>query len=264
MRHPKVMVGTLKVAAVASLILVALGCSEKKTTKEIQKEKILATPAEIVSRMHQMTNEIFVFKERQGFLDSKLIAKSVHAITNDSERLELIDQLADCVMSVDVSSFDYHKQFNSLFGIKCVMEDIVIRELPGWWDHGYDEYYEKYYYKYKLRYLAWQRAQIKRTSPKHRIENPYLIKDWAEEEERSYWRQIHYSGIVNYEAELKAIEASFPFQARRMSKESAEKVKKMIEDYLGRPMRTKEQIREDHMNHRNVEFLEKEDPHAAP
>ena len=258
------MVSALKVAAFASLILVALGCSEKKTTKEVQEEKILATPAEIVSRMHQMTNEIFVLKERKGFLDSKLIAKSVHAITNDSERLELLGQLADCVMSVDVSSFDYHKQFNSLFGIKCVMEDIVIRELPGWWDHGYDAYYEKYYYKYKLRYLAWQRAQIKRTSPKHRIENPYEIKDWAEEEERSYWRQIHYSGIVNYEAELKAIEASFPFQARRMSKESAAKVKAMIEGYLGRPMRTKEQVEDDHRNHRNAEFLEKEDPHAAP
>ena len=119
------MVSTLKVAVFASLILAALGCSEKKTTKEVQEEKILATPAEIVSRMHQMTNEIFVLKERQGFLDSKLIAKSVHAITNDSERLELLDQLADCVMSVDVSSFDYHKQFNSLFSIKSVMEDVV-------------------------------------------------------------------------------------------------------------------------------------------
>ena len=89
------MVSALKVAAFASLILVALGCSEKKTTKEVQEEKILATPAEIVSRMHQMTNEIFVLKERKGFLDSKLIAKSVHAITNDSERLELLGQLAD-------------------------------------------------------------------------------------------------------------------------------------------------------------------------
>ena len=264
MLHPKVMVSTLKVVVFASLILVALGCSEKKTTKEIQEEKILATPAEIVSRMHQMTNEIFVFKERQGFLDSKLIAKSVHAITNDSERLELIDQLADCVMSVDVSSFDYHKQFNSLFGIKCVMEDIVIRELPGWWDHGYDEYYEKYYYKYKLRYLAWQRAQIKRTSPKHRIENPYLIKDWAEEEERSYWRQIHYSGIADYEAAISFMEGGFPFQARRMSKESSERVKTMIEEYLGRPIRNKEQLDADFKANRNVEFLEKEDPHAAP
>ena len=50
------MVSTLKVVVFASLILVALGCSEKKTTKEIQEEKIHATPAEIVSRMHQMTN----------------------------------------------------------------------------------------------------------------------------------------------------------------------------------------------------------------
>ena len=258
------MVSTLKVAAFASLILAALGCSEKKTTKEVQEEKILATPEEIVSRMHQMTNEIFVLKERQGFLDSKLIAKSVHAITNDSERLELLDQLADCVMSVDVSSFDYHKQFNSLFSIKSVMEDVVLLELPGWWDHGYDEYYEKYYYKYKLRYLAWQRAQIKRTSPKHRIENPYLITDWAEEEERSYWRQIHYSGIVNYEAQLNVIETDYPHQARDMSKETADRVKSMIEDFLGRPIRTKEQLRADFKAKRNVEFLEKEDPHAAP
>ena len=227
------MVGTLKVAVFAGLILAALGCSEKKTTKEGQEEKILATPEEIVSRMRQMTNDIFVLKERQGFLDSKLIAKSVLAITNDSERLELLDQLADCVLSVDVSSFDYHKQFNSLFSIKSVMEDVVMLGLPSWRVHGFDVYYEKYYYKYKLRYLAWQRAQIKRTSPKHRIENPYLITDWAEEEERSYWRQIHYSGIVNYEAQLNVIETDYPHQARDMSKETADRVKSMIEDFRG-------------------------------
>ena len=258
------MVSALKVAAFASLILVALGCSEKKTTKEVQEEKILATPAEIVSRMHQMTNDIFVLKEQKGFLDSKLIAKSIHAITNDAVRLELLDQLTDCVLSVDVSSFDYHKQFNSLFSIKSVMEDVVMVELPGWWDHGFDEYYEKYYYKYKLRYLAWQRAQIKRTSPKHRIENPYVIQDWAEEEERSYWRQIHYSGIVNYEAQLNVIETDYPHQARDMSKETADRVKAMIEDYLGRPIRNKEQLDADFKAKRNAEFLEKEDLHAAP
>ena len=112
------MVGTLKVAVFAGLILAALGCSEKKTTKEGQEEKILATSAEIVSRMHQMTNDIFVHKKQKGFLDSKLIAKSIHAITNDADRLELLDQLADCVLSLDVSSFDYHKQFNSL-GLSC-------------------------------------------------------------------------------------------------------------------------------------------------
>ena len=61
------MVSTVKVAALASLILVAWGCSEKKTTNEVQEEKILATPAEIVSRMHQMTNNIFVLEKQKGF-----------------------------------------------------------------------------------------------------------------------------------------------------------------------------------------------------
>ena len=61
------MVSTVKVAALASLILVAWGCSEKKTTNEVQEEKILATSAEIVSRMHQMTNDIFVLEKQKGF-----------------------------------------------------------------------------------------------------------------------------------------------------------------------------------------------------
>ena len=37
------MVSTLRVAALASLILAAWGCAEKKTTKEVQEERILAT-----------------------------------------------------------------------------------------------------------------------------------------------------------------------------------------------------------------------------
>ena len=85
-----------------------------------------------------------------------------------------------------------------------------------------------------------------------------------EEEERSYWQEIHYGGIVNYEAELSVVETDYSHQARDMSKETSDRVKAMIENFLGRPIRTKEQLKADFKAKRNVEFLEKEDLHAAP
>ena len=263
MRHPKVMVSTLKVAAFASLILAVLGCSEKKTTKEGQEEKILATPEEIVSQMHQMTNDVFGIKQREGRLDFRNVSKSISAITNDETRLELLDKLSDCVLSFDVSSLSYYHQNNALYSIEDIMKNVVFGNFPGRYQMGLDAYYELYY-DYKLRLMEWRRRQIRRTAPKHRIEHPYVILDEAEDEERQWWRQIHFHGMVCYEGDLRMLEGESQLYMRRISKESADRIRAKIENYLGRPLRTLDQLKADGKSKRRVEFTEPDDPHAAP
>ena len=100
--------------------------------------------------------------------------------------------------------------------------------------------------------------------PKNRLKDPNVSLGEEQEEEMKCWRGIHYSGIEDYESAIRNMETLFPYQKRQMSEEVWNRIRGKIENYLGRPIRTKQQLREDHKNHRNAKFLEKDDPHMVP
>ena len=100
--------------------------------------------------------------------------------------------------------------------------------------------------------------------PKNRLKDPNVSLGEEQEEEMKCWRGIHYSGIEDYESAIRNMETLFPYQKRQMSEEVWNRIRGKIENYLGRPIRTKQQLREDHQNHRNAKFLEKDDPHMVP
>lgn len=248
---------------VAGAMLFDLGCTEKPAEVSRKQDDVLTDPSAIVARMNQMTNEVFVLKERKGFLDDRLISKSIAAITNDIARLQLVDRLSDCVLALDVSRLSYQYQYNALRSVEDVMDNVVFVNLPSRYKIGLDAYFERYY-DYKLRLMAWRRNQIRRTVPKHRIGNPYVILDEAEDEERQWWRQIHFHGISCYEMHLRMLEGTAQLYGRRISKESADRIRVKIEKFLGRPLRTLDQLKTDGKAKRCVEFTEKYDPHDAP
>ena len=248
---------------VAGAMLFALGCTEKPDAVSRKQGNVLSDPSAIIARMNQMTNEIFELRERKGFLDDRMISKSIAAVTNDAARLQLVDRLSACVLALDVSRLSYQHQYNALLSIEDIMDNVVLGNLPSRYKIGLDAYFERYY-DYKLRLMEWRRKQIRRTAPKHRIKNPNVILDEAEDEERLWWRRIHYSGISCYEGRLRTLEGEFQLYARRISKETADRIRVKIENYLGRPLRTMKQMREDFKAKRRVEFTEEDDPHAAP
>lgn len=248
---------------VAGAMLFALGCTENPDEVSCKQGDVLSDPSAIIVRMNQMTNEIFELRERKGFLDDRIISKSIAAVTNDAARLQLVDRLSACVLALDVSRLSYQHQYNALRSIEDVMGNVVFGNLPSRYKIGLDAYFERYY-DYKLRLMEWRRDQIRRTAPKHRIKNPNVILDEAEDEERLWWREIHYHGIPVYEMHLRMLEGESQLYMRRISKESADRIRAKIENYLGRPLRTLDQLKADGKAKRRVEFTEPDDPHAAP
>ena len=248
---------------VAGAMLFALGCTENPDEVSCKQGDVLSDPSAIIVRMNQMTNEIFELRERKGFLDDRIISKSIAAVTNDAARLQLVDRLSACVLALDVSRLSYQHQYNALRSIEDVMGNVVFGNLPSRYKIGLDAYFERYY-DYKLRLMEWRRDQIRRTAPKHRIKNPNVILDEAEDEERQWWRAIHYHGIPVYEMHLRMLEGESQLYMRRISKESADRIRAKIENYLGRPLRTLDQLKADGKAKRRVEFTEPDDPHAAP
>ena len=248
---------------VAGGMLFVLGCTEKPDEVSRKQDDLLADPAAIIARMNQMTNEVFSLRQHQGRLDFRGLSASLAAITNDNERLDLASKLTDCVLALDVSELSYHDQHNALVSIVRIMENVVFPNLLSRNKVGLDVFYELEF-DYKLRLMDWRRRQIKRTAPKHRIKNPNVILDEAEDEERLWWREIHYSGISCYEGRLMVLEQDFHCLSPRLSQETADRIRVKIENYLGRPLRTMKQMREDFKAKRRVEFTEEDDPHAAP
>ena len=194
---------------VAGAMLFALGCTENPDEVSCKQGDVLSDPSAIIVRMNQMTNEIFELRERKGFLDDRIISKSIAAVTNDAARLQLVDRLSACVLALDVSRLSYQHQYNALLSIKDIMDNVVFANLPSRYKIGLDAYFERYY-DYKLRMMEWRRNQIRRTAPKHRIKNPNVILDEAEDEERQWWRAIHYHGIPVYEMHLRMLEGESP------------------------------------------------------
>lgn len=251
------------VAALFGLALTILGCSEERDVM-VPVEVLVATdPSEIICLMDRMTNEFFTSETQKGNLDCTRIAKSLHSVTNETVKLQLIDQLLDRIISLEVSRLDYHGQCNSLLSIESAVNDVVLGELYSRRKYSLDDYHELHFDR-QIRYLDWLRQQIRRAAPKHRADAQEPSLDDAERERRFWWRRLHYGSISTYESKLSGLESFYHAYARRLSGGSAGRIKRKIEEFLGRPIRTSEKIKQDCKAGRRVEFTEPDDPHAAP
>lgn len=252
-----------RITLVLCAVLGLVGCSDKEPAKEPSDDIAVTDPVGIICLMDRMTNEFFTSETQKGNLDCTRIAKSLHSVTNETVKLQLIDQLLDRILSLDVSRLDYHGQCNSLLSIESAVNDVVLGELYSRRKYSLDDYHELHFDR-QIRYLDWLRQQIRRTAPKHRSDAQEPSLDDAERERRFWWRRLHYGSISTYESKLSGLESFYHAYARRLSGDSAERIKRKIEEFLGRPIRTSEKIKQDCKAGRRVEFTEPDDPHAAP
>ena len=222
---------------------------------------------QVIAKVDEMGKQLMTINDCPArFPIMEEVQRAVGEVTNLSERVAVLDQLTDRLFALDFSGLNYRTQSRALHVIKLLVEgDVLLKMSPRFpLDGEYRDRHFEWEYDMRLKYLAWCKAQIVRTTPKNRLKDPNVSLGEEQEEEMKCWRSIHYSGIENYESSLESMEMLFPYQKRQMSEVVWNRIKGKIENYLGRPIRTKQQLREDHKNHRNVEFTEKEDPHAAP
>lgn len=222
---------------------------------------------QVIAQVDEMGKQLMTINDCPArFPILEEVQRAVCEVTNLSERVAVLDQLTERLFALDFSGLDYRTQSRALHVIKQLVEDGVLRKMsPRFPLDG--EYYDRHFewkYDMQLKYLAWCKAQIVRTAPKNRLKDPNAPLSEEQDEELKCWRTVHYSGIGNYESAIRSMEMLFPCQRRQMSEETWNRIKGKIEVFLGRSIRTKQQLREDHKNHRNVEFPETEDPCALP
>ncbi len=190
---------------------------------------------------------------------------SLTSVTDATIAVMLCDARLDALFEVDLSHFSYKEQ--------AKIDELIRRNVDQ--AFGYlkgvklprDEWYELCFKKdieYEIKYLKWKRLRIKRLRPKHRVEDITTVLDIKADEERSWWSHLYYDGMNEYEYRLRNIEQMLPYRARGVPSNTVARVMAMVEEYIGRPIRTEAQCREDSRLKRHVEYFEKKDPHAAP
>ena len=197
------------------------------------------------------------YRQMGGFL------RSATNVSDVATMIQVHDALRESLFDVDFSGLSYREQakvfrkiqdlvwHNEL--LRMLNQNVLPRDL--WVEKEVET---------DLKSLAWQRAVIKRLRPRHRVENPNVVLDIEADDERTAWQGMYYGGMGEYEGLMWHVEQFCHDRMRGLQPETVNRIKKSVEDYIGRPIRTREQLREDHMQKRPVEFLEKKDPHAAP
>ena len=191
----------------------------------------------------------------------------LHSATNVSDVAAIVqvhDALRDSLLSVDFSGLSYREQskifrkikdlvdYNALFGL--FYQGVLPRDL--WVGKEIET---------ELKSLAWQRAVLTRLRPRRKLVKKLSPADDEKAcDEWDAWWYMYYDGIQAYEGLMRHVEGMFPYRMRGLPPETVDRIRKSVEDYIGRPIRTTEQLHEDHMRKRPVEFLEEIDPLAAP
>ena len=190
---------------------------------------------------------------------------SLTSVTDATIAVMLCDARLDALFEVDFSHFSYKEQAR--------IDELIRRNVDQ--AFGYlkgvklprDQWHELCFEKeieYEIKYLKWKRRLIKRLRPKHRVEDITTVLDIKADEERRIWSHLYYDGMDEYENRLRSVERIFSYRTFGVSSNTVARARAMVEEFIGRPIRTEAQCREDFRLKRHVEYFEKKDPHAAP
>ena len=191
--------------------------------------------------------------------------KSMTNISDAATLAMLCDAHLDALFEVDFSHFSYKEQatINEMIrrNVDQVFSDMKNINLSR--SQRRDLEFEKEI-EYEIKYLKWKRRLIKRLRPKHRVEDITTVLDIKADEERRIWSHLYYDGMDEYENRLRSVERIFSYRTFGVSSNTVARARAMVEEFIGRPIRTEAQCREDFRLKRHVEYFEKKDPHAAP
>ena len=192
---------------------------------------------------------------------------SLTSVTDATIAVMLCDARLDALFEVDFSHFSYKEQAR--------IDELIRRNVDQ--AFGYlkgvklprDQWHELCFEKeieYEVKYLKWKRHRIKCLRPKQRLQKAPTPAEVGEDAYNEWliWRDLYYDGMDEYEHRLRNIERMFSCRTRGVSSNTVARVRAMVEEYIGRPIRTEAQCREDFRLKRHVEYFEKKDPYAAP
>lgn len=245
-----------------SLAVVFLGCGDESNLSESDDltcsdlTKIVITPEKVKEGLDRICRVYEAEQEDQAPCDLDGFAQ-IQRLSNVTQRLECVRYYVDKLLSLHIGHLSYWRQWNAVDYVTRHVDESrgYFSQLPGGWEERYDV---------ELRLLEWQKEQIERVKPKRRVKAPYSYDSWMSEKEFQGWCIIYYGGMDSYESRLRNLEGLLPLNRRRIPENEWERIVDKVENYLGRPIRTKEQLRRDFKEKKRMVYTQKRDDCDRP
>ena len=193
--------------------------------------------------------------------------KSMTNITDAATLVMLCDARMNALFEADFSHFSYKEQATINEMIRRSVDQVFryMKNINLSRSQRRDLEFEKEI-EYEIKYLKWKRLRIKCLRPKHRLQKAPTPAEVGEDayNEWHIWRHLYYDGMDEYENRLRSVERIFSYRTYGVPSNTVARARAMVEEFIGRPIRTEAQCREDFRLKRHVEYFEKKDPHAAP
>ena len=172
----------------------------------------------------------------------------IGAIPDAAERREVIEIWMDRLLSFDFSRLNFDRWYRVDMYIRTRYINLLFGGLAA--RRSTPEYFA-----YRIKLMEWWRRQLNRIRPwqvegKEKIfETPNL----GDSERRTLYRV----GATSYEFELHNLEKeAIDLKELYTTKEEAAKIRAMVEKFLGRPIRPREELEKDFTDTHHVEFTD--------
>ena len=179
----------------------------------------------------------------------------IKSISNKTERIAYYKRWMDGLMALDISDVGYHHQCNAIRN----MRDLVDHNISyGLLTAGFS--LEKVWNE-KIRMLAWQRKQLERLKPAGPLpkgikwKGGWEVLDRKVYNEHREWRTCYRSAALGYEYQVQRMEGrQFNFETRNSSEEEKNAIRRNLRKFLGRPIRSEQELLRDFKERRAMEF----------
>ena len=172
--------------------------------------------------------------------------RSIDAISDAAERREVIEMWMDRLLSFDFSRLNFDRWYRADIYIRTVYVKLLFNRLAI-------NQLKPEHFEYRIKLMEWWRSQLNRLRPGHRAED---MSDMANLEAGGR-KALYRAGATSYEFELHRLEKEvIDLKEPYTTKDEAAEIRAMVEKFLGRPIRPREELGKDFNDTHHVEFTD--------
>lgn len=232
-------------AGALSLVLL-LGCERRMADLGVQSP---VTSGQVSRVQKELANVVRAYESETNSLpEARAALRVIETLPNEDLRKRCRDDFVSLAVSSSIERLSYGRQakvISSLLRTITALSDSAPRTDEGW----------RAAYDMEMKKFDWWRAQILRVGANQGcIDVAENGKSLLSESERRAWRQIYYGGMEDFEAQLNDLECLFYVKKKQMTEEEWNVIKAKMETWLGRPLRSREQLKRDCKERRRVIF----------
>lgn len=172
----------------------------------------------------------------------------IGAIPDAAERREVIEMWMDRLLSFDFSRLNFDRWCRVDMYIRTRYINLLFGGLAA-------RRSKPEYFAYRIKLMEWWRRQLNRIRPWQVAGNEKIFEmpNLGDSERRTLYRV----GATSYEFELHNLEKeAIDLNELYTTKEEAAKIRAMVEKFLGRPIRPREELEKDFNDTHHVEFTD--------